>query len=73
MKTVVKCDVCQRPASVHVRRKWPAKAMQINVCGYHLRSYKTSEYQRTELKTQHKTPKAGYAPPVVSCGYAPAV
>ena len=72
MKVVVKCDVCQRPATVHVRRKWPAKVLKINVCGYHLRSYKTSEYIRTGLKPPPRAPKVGYAPATLSHGYAPA-
>jgi hypothetical protein len=69
--TEVKCDVCQRPASTHVRRKWPSKAMKLNVCGYHLRSYLTSEYIRTPLGTPPKSGKGGYAPPKQAHGYAP--
>jgi hypothetical protein len=45
--------------------------MKTTVCGYHKRSYLTSEYIRTPIKAPPKKAKVGYAPPARTHGYAP--
>lgn len=73
MKEVIRCDECGRVAKMEVRRKWPGKAMKKLVCGYHLRSYKTSEFTRKPIAPPEKPRKkpVGYAPAPVVRGYAP--
>lgn len=57
------CAICGRPATTHVVKKYPAKhKLNMDVCGYHLRPFKTSEFKRTEIirpETKKRTPGYG--------------
>lgn len=59
------CSECGRTALWFVAKKYPAKSpLRKYVCGYHSRSYNTSEYERYDLvfRRAEQGAKVGYAP-----------
>lgn len=71
MSEVLTCDFCGRPATYKVRKKYPSKDRSTKrVCGYHFRSFKTSEFKKDPIEQPTKRVRPlGYAPTAV--GYAP--
>lgn len=68
------CMECGRQAHYWVRRKWPGKTMNIMVCGYHVKPYKTKDYILRELASDAtKRPQTGYGGAATkrTSGYAP--
>ncbi len=53
------CTDCGRKAVMLVWKKYPSTKLRKYVCGYHKRSYLTSEYHREELNAPAKV---GYLP-----------
>lgn len=70
------CEDCGREAVAKVRRKYPSKNRTPRwVCGYHLRSYMTSEFHRDMVTKPEPVRKRtfGYAPDIgFATGYGDA-
>lgn len=60
---MIECDFCHRKAIMQIRKGYPSKVrFTHNVCGYHLRPYKTSEFKKKPLVVAPEKPVMGYAP-----------